>query len=82
MATSVLCYECGEYLGAVFRFIEMAKQGYNKEIVAKSNIDVDKIDLCGTVEAPIGFILDAVNLNKICCRKNIIGYVDFSQYLR
>jgi DNA-directed RNA polymerase subunit N (RpoN/RPB10) len=82
MAVPHLCYECGEYLGSLFEFINIAKQGFYKEITQKSNVDIDKIDLNGSVAEPIGFILDAVKLNKICCRKCIIGYVDFNQYLR
>jgi DNA-directed RNA polymerase subunit N (RpoN/RPB10) len=82
MTTPVLCYECGEYLGSLFEFVNTAKQGYYKEILQKTTIDVDKADLNGNISASIGFILDAANLKKTCCRKCFIGYVDFSQYLR
>ena len=82
MATPTLCYECGEYLGSVFEFINAAKQGYYKELTDNTYIDVDKIEISGNVAKSIDFILDAAQINKICCRKMFISYVDFTQYLK
>ena len=80
MTTPILCYECGEYLGVVFEFIDTAKHGFYKDIFSKTTVDIDKVDLSGNAAQPIGFILDAAQITKICCRKCFIGYVDFNQY--
>jgi DNA-directed RNA polymerase subunit N (RpoN/RPB10) len=82
MTTPILCYECGEYLGSVFEFINTAKNGFYKTIFEKSSVNIDKIDLSGNTAQPIGFILDAAQIKNICCRKCLISYVDFTQYMK
>ena len=80
MAAPILCYECGNDIGSIFQFTNLAIKGFYKKELDKLNIDVEKMDIHPSAAKPIKFILDAVELNNICCRKSIIGYVDFAQY--
>lgn len=77
MASPILCYECGNDIGTIFEFTRLAIHGYYKNEL--SNVDIDKMGIHPTANKPIGFILDAVDLKNICCRKSIIGYVDFNR---
>jgi len=82
MACPILCFECGELIGPIFEFINFAKQGFFKEDIKNTNVNIDNVGLNPYVIKPIGFILDAVNLNNICCRKTILGYIDYNQFFK
>ena len=73
MSIPILCPECKNYLGEFEEFIEVAKKGFYKEILKKENdISEDTIFLHTEVSKPIGFILDALNINLLCCRTHLI----------
>ena len=81
MPCHVLCPGCGNGLGEVYDFIDIAKQGYYKALENKQleNIKTDKLELCPNIAMPIGFILDAAGLNLICCRMHILGVTNFDK---
>ena len=74
----ILCPECCENLGEVVDFIHLTKQGYystlKKEITP---VAPEKLVICPDISKPIGFILDAVGLNNLCCRMHILGITNF-----
>jgi DNA-directed RNA polymerase subunit N (RpoN/RPB10) len=80
MPCHILCPSCGNCLSEVFDFVEMAKEGYYKSLGNKiTNINIDKIKLCPNITKPIGFILDAAQLDLICCRMHILGVTNFDK---
>jgi DNA-directed RNA polymerase subunit N (RpoN/RPB10) len=81
MPCFILCPDCGENLGEIYDFIDLARQGYIKKVVFQSEkykeFSPDKMVLNPNVIPPIGAILDAAELNNVCCRIHILGYSDF-----
>ena len=80
MTIPILCYECGNDLGEIFEFVNYARQGFTMSEMKLNTVDIDKVELNPNIAKPIGFILDAVNIDKICCRTHLIGYVDCNKY--
>jgi DNA-directed RNA polymerase subunit N (RpoN/RPB10) len=80
MSSFILCPECGENLGEVYEFINVAKQGFYKSdipnILKKEN--PEKIEITSNVTKPIGFIMDAVGITNICCRTHVLGVTNFN----
>jgi hypothetical protein len=79
MPCHVLCPSCGNGLGEVYDFVNLAKQGYYKSLGNKINVSVDKLNICPDITLPIGFILDAAGLNLICCRMHMLGVTNFDK---
>lgn len=81
MPCFILCPDCGENLGEIYDFIDIARQGYIKKVISTSkeykNFSPDKMALNSNVIPPIGEIMDAVELSNTCCRVHILGYSDF-----
>ena len=84
MPCHVLCPGCGGELGAVYKFIKYAREGYYKSLKEEipSAIKPDKIELCPNIAKPIGFIFDAAGLTKICCRMHMLGETNFDKIFR
>jgi hypothetical protein len=81
MPSHVLCPSCGNGLGEVYEFIDLARQGYYKSLGDKipKKINSDKLQLCPNLALPIGFILDAAGLNLLCCRMHVLGVTNFDK---
>jgi DNA-directed RNA polymerase subunit N (RpoN/RPB10) len=81
MPCHVLCPSCGNGLGEVYDFIDLAKQGYYKSLGNKIPTDVksDKLELIPNITMPIGFILDAAGLKLLCCRMHVLGVTNFDK---
>lgn len=81
MPCFILCPDCGENLGEVYDFIDLARQGYIKKIISESkefkDFSPDKMVLNPNIIPPIGEILDAAELTNDCCRVHILGHTDF-----
>ena len=79
MTCHVLCPECGEGLGEVCEFIQVARQGYYKSLGNKipPKLKSDKLEIAPDITKDIGFILDAAGLKLICCRMHILGMTNF-----
>ena len=79
MSGYLLCPSCGNCLGEHYEFINAVKTGYYKSIKVAEKIDIGKIDICPDIAKPIGFILDAVGLDLICCRTHVLGATNFNK---
>lgn len=81
MPCFILCPDCGENLGEVYDFIDLARQGFIKKIIFESKdfkeFSPDKMILNPDVVPPIKEILDAAELTNDCCRIHILGHTDF-----
>lgn len=77
----ILCPDCGENLGEVFAFIDLARRGFIKKVISESEefkeFSPDKMILNSDVIPPIKEILDAAELPNDCCRVHILGHTDF-----
>ncbi len=74
MSTFVLCPECGSNLGQWRPFMLEVIRGMEQEI--SDQIHVDKRDLNPDLIKPIGFLLDALGIKRICCRMHAIPGVN------
>ena len=79
MSVYLLCPSCGNCLAEYYEFINAVKIGYYKSIKVTEKIDIGKIDICPDITKPIGFILDAVDFELICCRMHILGATNFNK---
>lgn len=81
MSGFILCPDCGENLGEVHDFVNMARQGFIKKVISESaefkEFSPDKMVLNSKVVPPIKEILDAAELFNDCCRSHILGHADF-----
>lgn len=81
MPCFTLCPDCGENIGAVYDFIDLARQGFIKKVVSESKeykeFSPDKMVLNPNIIPPIGDILDAADLKNDCCRVHILANIDF-----
>lgn len=77
----ILCPDCGENIGEVYKFIDIARQGFIKKTILESEefkeYSPDKMALNSNVIPPIKDILDAAGLTNDCCRVHILGHTDF-----
>ena len=78
MSVFILCPSCGNCLGEYYDFIKLVKTGYYKSLKLNEKVDIGQIDICPDLAKPIGFILDAVGLDLICCRTHILGATNFN----
>lgn len=78
MSCYILCPHCGNDLGSIFPAFQMLQVAHNKLYCeSKKNIHPSKIDIKPSGIKDVGYILNALNLNNICCRMHVISYVDF-----
>ncbi len=72
--TFILCPECGNCLGEIAKFVALAQKGLIQQTIKKTYPDhaIDKIDL-EKEDINIGFILDLVGANMVCCRQHLLG---------
>ena len=74
--TFVLCPECGNCLGEIIRFVELARKGFLKTIIEKKYKGYSPDKICiQNINADIGFILDLVGAKLVCCRHHLIGAI-------
>jgi DNA-directed RNA polymerase subunit N (RpoN/RPB10) len=79
MSVYILCPSCGNCLGEYYEFINIVKNGYYKSLNIDEKVNINKIEICPNITKPIGFILDAVGLNLMCCRMHILGATNFEK---
>lgn len=79
MTICVLCYECGEDIAEIYPFWATCKRLLIEDLLnnSKDSIDVDKLNLKSDITDKFGFVLDALKINKMCCRIHILGNTDF-----
>lgn len=78
MSCYILCPECGYDLGCVFPAFKTLQASHNLLCCGTGkNIHPDKIDIKPNAIKDIGYILNALKINNICCRMHVICYVDF-----
>ena len=75
MIIPVKCYTCGNVLANKYRFYqkEVRKLKYERNLSTTSVVYLTKEN---TQKTPEGEVLDALNLNKICCRRHMLTHVD------
>lgn len=81
MVVAILCYECSEDLSEVYPFYDLVKNKYCEKLINESNIDVDKIDFKTDVLVKFEFILEALQINKMCCICHILGNTEFDSLI-
>jgi DNA-directed RNA polymerase subunit N (RpoN/RPB10) len=80
MIIPIKCFTCGMVIADKYRYYteQVRKKKLAKKIGGES-IDVDKV-LYLTKEfvekTPEGEVLDDLNMNKMCCRRNFLTHVD------
>ena len=75
MIIPVKCFTCGMVLADKYRFYT---QEVRKRKLAKS-MDVDKVVYLTKEfhdKTPEGEVLDELNMNKMCCRRQFLTHVD------
>ncbi len=79
MTSYILSPECGKDLGCTTRAANMLKFKHNEQCLESQNgkIDPSCVELKPDVIGPIDYILDFLNINKVCCRMRILCDVDF-----
>jgi DNA-directed RNA polymerase subunit N (RpoN/RPB10) len=77
----VLCYECSEDLSEIYPFYNLVKNKYCGKLINDINIDVDKLDFKTDVLVKFEFILEALQINKSCCRVHILGNTEFDSLI-
>lgn len=71
------CTACGDDIGAVVIFCQLAKMGKLKKIAEDQKIDIRNIDNFPEYNTDIGDILNFLNfpLTRACCRSHLIGFM-------
>lgn len=77
MVVYILCPECSEDLAEIYPFYELVKNKFCDEILNDMNIDIDKVDFKTDVLVKFEFILQALQIDKICCLSHVLGSSDF-----
>jgi DNA-directed RNA polymerase subunit N (RpoN/RPB10) len=78
MSCYILCPECGNDLGCVYPAFKCLQAAHNKLYCeSEKNIHSSKIDIKSSGNKGVGYILDTLNLNNMCCRMHLISHVDF-----
>ena len=75
MIIPVKCFTCGNVLANKYRYYqkEVRKLKYERNLSNTSVIYLTKENVNKT---PEGEVLDALKLNKICCRRHMLTHVD------
>jgi len=75
MIIPVKCFTCGKVLGNKYRFY--LQEVRKKKSVADMQVNnVIYLKPGVTDKTPEGEVLDALKLNKICCRRHMLTHVD------
>ncbi len=77
MVLHILCPECNEDLAEIFPAYEEIKNKFITEISKKDKIYPGKIELKPNIIPGFDFILEALGINKHCCRIHILGDTNF-----
>lgn len=73
MIIPVKCFTCGKVLADKYHYY-MAE--VNKKKHGKENKEVVYLTKETTEKTPEGEVLDALGLNKMCCRRHMLTHVD------
>lgn len=77
MVVYILCPECSEDLAEIYPFYNLVKNKLCEKILDTVDIDVDKVDFKTDILVHFEFILQALNITKMCCQAHVIGSSDF-----
>ena len=75
MIIPVKCFTCGKVIADKYLYYQKEVRKLKQE----SKIDEDNVlylDENNTQKTPEGFVLDKINLTKICCRRHMLTHVD------
>ena len=76
MVFPVLCFECGNDIGSFYRFFKATKMHFYSDIIKNTPVRINKINSNPDLLPSVDFILKALGLNLICCRKIMISYIE------
>lgn len=77
MVVYILCPECSEDLAEIYPFYNLVKNRFCEKILSDLDIDVEKVDFKTDVLVKFEFILQALQINKMCCVSHVLGSSDF-----
>jgi DNA-directed RNA polymerase subunit N (RpoN/RPB10) len=80
MVVHILCPECSEDLAEIYPFYILVKNAYCEKLLKKNDkfpIHPDKMDFKSDILENFAFILNALHINKMCCRVHILGNTEF-----
>lgn len=71
------CTECGDDIGAVVVFCQLAKMGKLKKVADTNEVDIRNVDNFPEFDTTIGDILEMLQFPKtqMCCRAHLIGFM-------
>lgn len=82
MSNFILCLECKEYFGKYKSFIEaylLCMKILDDKLI--SDVNPEKIDISSVPVPNMKNLLDALDINNVCCRAHEITPADFYNYL-
>ncbi len=84
MAQFIRCPICGFCFAHLVEFFEKAKLAlFNKKLYSDKSefkeYNPDKLSLNPDAVPPVGFILDALNVNNACCRMRMLTIMNFDK---
>lgn len=80
MSGLILCPECGDFIGSFSKFYKTVKHHYYKSTSKKYNLDTIQFNI--NAAPPTDFILNALNIDKICCRTHLISDTDNAHLIK
>ena len=75
MIIPVKCFTCGKVLADKYRYYQQEV----RKIKVKNDMQIDKVIYLSQEnieKTPEGDVLDALGLNKYCCRRHMLTHVD------
>lgn len=85
MIIPVRCFTCHKVLGNKWEYynkkVEEHKNENNKNEYKLSDLDINEKKQVYFSDNYKGKIMDELKINKICCRRHMLGHVDLINYI-
>jgi hypothetical protein len=81
MVVYILCPECSEDLAEIYPFYNLVKNKFCEQILSDIDIDIDKVDFKTDILVNSEFILNSLQIKKMCCISHILGATSFDSLI-